>query len=601
MSLLLENIMKKLLSEESQSLTDRQKEIILALQDEWAREVFGKDYHEENDENAYDKKMTDLFFNGTSVKLKNNLNISGGMFSIGNQKLSKDTLIINFTSALGCPSINDCPISQKACYAVAGEVRLKDTRRKHLMVQRVVKRAASQKMMGGFFKIAEEYVRLKTSKRTKEENRIKYIRYNEDGDFINQDILEMAADFSARMLEKYNVRSFAYTANKKLDISQKIMTSQGEMPIDHIIAFNLSREDIKKSEDGVFKKFYGMDMPYEGFSTNPEINLEHAYADVESVNIGQENIKVLPPQKDDKSVPTLAYGKFGENEGWYYVCPCSFWAYKKGSLANDIIGQEGFEKIRNAFAELHQAKPKNKGYEFLANVSSFPSTNTQKKWVYKGYETVFGEDALKELKKQMDTIKSPCGIYCAVCHNMVGGVSEDGSETNIKDYTILTNTHGATKGNLNVDYANALRQGQSAVFNKFNKNGVNRDYTIKQMARSIASGKMNVIPKNGLLYNLHPSEAKVFMKEFDKNGGMSKADPKVYDIIELIKKRSMEKSDLETVDDEDDDNDNLDSVSESKQLIKKSIRNILIREEKRKRKLMLEESYGRIKDYFSKL
>lgn len=588
--------MKKLLSEESQTLTDRQKKIILAMQDEWAKEVFGKDYHNENDDEAYDKKMTDLFFNGTSIKLKNNLNISGGIFSIGNQKLSKDTLIINFTSALGCPSINDCPISQKACYAVAGEVRLKETRRKHLMVQRAVRRAVAQKKMEGFFKIAEEYVRLKTSKRTKEENRIKYIRYNEDGDFINQDVLEMAADFSARMLEQYNVKSFAYTANKKLDISQKIMTSQGELPIDHIIAFNLSREDIKKSEDGVFKKFYGMDMPYEGFSVNPEINLEHAYADVESVNIDQENIKVLPPQKEDKSIPTLAYGKFGGNEGWYYVCPCSFWAYKKGKLANDIIGQEGYTKIRSAFEELHQAEPKKKSYEFLANVSSFPSTNMQKKWVYNGYEAVFGEDALKNLKKQMDTIKSPCGIYCAVCHNMVGGVSEDGNKTNIKDYTILTNTHGATKGNINVDYANALRQGQNAVFSKSNKNGANRDYTIKQMARAIASGQMNVIPKNGLLYNLDPSEANVFMKEFNKNGGMSMADPKVYGLIDLINRRSKEKNNLVTLDDEDEDPNNM---SESKILLKKSIKNILIREEKKKRKLMVEESYKKIKDYFS--
>ena len=111
---------------------------------------------------------------------------------MGNQKLSPDTLIINFTSAFGCPSAKDCPITQAACYAVAGENRLTDTRKKNIKVQKLLTKCFSQKKLDRFFKIAKLYIDLfKTTK-----NPIKWVRFNEAGAFPNQEVLNFAVEFA---------------------------------------------------------------------------------------------------------------------------------------------------------------------------------------------------------------------------------------------------------------------------------------------------------------------------------------------------------------------------------------------------------------------
>ena len=83
-----------------------------------ARFLYGDDYG----------KADDFLSQKYGVEITKDANIATGMFSLGNAKLSDDTLIINFTSALRCPSLALCPITQKACYAVAGENRLTDVK-----------------------------------------------------------------------------------------------------------------------------------------------------------------------------------------------------------------------------------------------------------------------------------------------------------------------------------------------------------------------------------------------------------------------------------------------------------------------------------------
>lgn len=88
----------------------------------------------------------------------NDIQLATGLFSIGNAKLSDDTLIINFTSALECPSVGLCPVTQMACYAVAGELRLPNVRRKNLIVQNMWTRALRNNLIGEVFGIAETYI-----------------------------------------------------------------------------------------------------------------------------------------------------------------------------------------------------------------------------------------------------------------------------------------------------------------------------------------------------------------------------------------------------------------------------------------------------------
>lgn len=423
-------------ADEARKLSKKSMNLIKKATDDFARDVYGDDY------DKYDEKRTEMYFPKGEAEIRNNANIATGLFSIGNDKLSNDTLIINFTSALGCPSMNDCPITQQACYAVAGENRLKDTRRKNILVQKLVAAARSNNMIEGLFRIAELYIQesQKTSKP------IKFIRYNEVGDFIDQKLLVTAAKFAKHVRDKYGVMTMAYTAKKGIDPSALV---DGET-IDSIIAINRSREDIPRSEDSLDRKFFGIPMPIKSFSTDPNVNLDNAYTDVVEVSDDVANhLKVELPTKGKygiPSVPLLNWGSWNGGEGYYYVCPCSFWKYNKDKAAKEFLVGKGI----------------------MRPDEEMPQNNAQ----IRKFNQRIPNNIKDELKKLLKKIKSPCGVKCAVCHDTEGGITKDG-QTNIKDYSILTATHGALASNYNANYANAKRKGDDSVeYSPENKHGL---------------------------------------------------------------------------------------------------------------------------------
>lgn len=399
---------------------------------EFARQVYGVLYGKRND------KHSNIYFPKGEAEVYNNADVAGGLFSIGNAKLSSDTLIINFTSALGCPSMNDCPITQKACYAVAGENRLKNTRRKNLIVQNLVMRARANNLLQGLFDIAELYI---TESIAHTKKPIKFIRYNEAGDFVDQNMLVMAAKFSKKVRDKYNVLSMAYTANPRIDPSVEV---DGE-PIDTIIAINRSRNDIPTSSKSLNRNFFGI--PMQNFSANPEINLENAYCDVECVEDADLNtLKVELPLKGKygiPSVPVLNIGSWDGGSGYYYICPCSFWRYNKDKATTKFLVEKGY----------------------MNDGDELPNRKTQ---AFKNLMSQLSPKDKDALKKILSKIISPCGIKCAVCHDIEGGVTKDG-KTGIKDYAVLAATHGSTAGNYDATYADAKRRGNDSVIYKNDK------------------------------------------------------------------------------------------------------------------------------------
>ena len=422
---------------ESRQLSKKSMDKIKQAADDFAKQVYGDKYNQVND------KQTDTYFSQELNKdpnrytIRYNADIPSGLFSISNAKLADDaTLIINFTSALGCPSMNDCPITQQACYAVAGENRLPDTRRKNLIVQNLIANAANKNLIDGLFNIAELYIQeaLKTKKP------IKYIRYNEVGDFPNQNILRKAAKFAQYVKDKYNIMTMAYTAKKNLNPTEEI---NGE-PIDTIMAINRSRNDIPTSINAIQRNYYGIKM--NNFSENPNVNLENAYTTVEYVNDSDVNkLKVTIPLKDEHgnpSIPILNKGKWEGGNGFYYVCPCSFWQFNK-------------DKATIKFAIENNIVPPN---------TTIPQDKKEKKELM----TLFSEEQKKVLKTILNKIKSPCGTYCSVCHDTNGGVYND--EKNIKQYAVLAATHGATASNYDPNYANQKRMGNDNAIYQNNPN-----------------------------------------------------------------------------------------------------------------------------------
>ena len=425
---LYKHFLKENLENEGRNITNLKayKDKIQPVIDSLGKDLYGDEFGTVNND------MTNKY-GLEKAPITNDIQLASGLFSIGNAKLSDDTLIINFTSALKCPSVTVCPVTQQACYAVAGELRIPEVRRKNLKVQNMWIRAIKNNKIGEVFGIAQMYIEI--LQKTKKP--IKYVRFNEAGDFLTQDILDAAALFASTMKKKYGVVSMAYTANIHLDFTKEI---DGQ-PIDKIIKINASRLDIKLSNDGVNNSFLATEMDFKTvLSKNDKV------VSVSEADIKKNTFKILKPLKDPKtnipSIPVLNKGQWSGGEGWYYVCPCSFWRFNKDKCALKILKESGFI---------------DKKVEYL--------TPRETSDIIKQLP----EDLKRKIKSETNKIKSPCGTQCAVCHNTTGGVSEKESKyspdkwTMIPNYTVLEATHGATSKNYNAEYANAKRNGDDTV------------------------------------------------------------------------------------------------------------------------------------------
>lgn len=415
---LLENI-----SDEGRQLPKKAFEKVRDLTRSVSQELYGDKYGAE-DEYATKKYQ---------VSVTNDGEIATGLFSIGNAKLSDDTLIINFTSALGCPSLAMCPVTQKACYAVAGENRLPDVRRKNLKVQNLWREALrkaikehSDDPIEKIFNIARLYIETLNVKKENGEFKYKkplrFVRFNEAGDFPHQRVLDAAARF-AEFAKSYGIMCMAYTSNANLDFTK--VAKGTSLPIDKLIKINRSREDISASEDTTQQKFFATPMNFETLLSQND--------KVEEITDDEANALkcrgTIAGANGINSIPKLTYGKWVGGEGWYYVCPCSFWKYNK-------------DKAESLF------------YNKLGLCNDDVSNDSKLRAYLRKQLT---NEQEKNLKRILNKVKSPCGIECAVCHDMEGGITPEGER--IKDYAVLTSTHGSGASNFDPKYAEYRRTG----------------------------------------------------------------------------------------------------------------------------------------------
>ena len=178
-----------------------------------------------------------------------NLDIPNISFSTGNNKLPENTLIINFTTAIGCPAWNECLVKH-ACYARATEKRTPSvydgndkrslfwltTQYDETLLSLMMDfarsycfnytKAAEALIEKGLFngKMQAPNLAIKMSKMQlddpfftpeimevmKEFKRIDNIRLNENGDFVGQWLVD-AWDREAGLYQPYGVNVSAYT------------------------------------------------------------------------------------------------------------------------------------------------------------------------------------------------------------------------------------------------------------------------------------------------------------------------------------------------------------------------------------------------------
>lgn len=131
------------------------------------------------------------------------------VFSYGNSKLPKETLIVNITSAQNCPSdkLGLCNCS-KVCYAKKCERIYKNYLNKNLMVESYMCLWSDSELK----ELLEVYIKESPIK-------IKYIRLNEAGDFPHQESVDRWNILSKYFYDNYKIKTYCYTCRNDLDFS----------------------------------------------------------------------------------------------------------------------------------------------------------------------------------------------------------------------------------------------------------------------------------------------------------------------------------------------------------------------------------------------
>lgn len=125
--------------------------------------------------------------------------VRGSVFSYGNKKLPRNTMIFNLTTAMNCPS-KLCKFFD-TCYAKAGDNKNINPALSGLRNQFMLKYITIKE----FLKLIEMYIEYAPM-------RIKRIRLSESGDFSTQQQVDVAKKLAAHLKKKYNIDTVVYTA-----------------------------------------------------------------------------------------------------------------------------------------------------------------------------------------------------------------------------------------------------------------------------------------------------------------------------------------------------------------------------------------------------
>jgi len=141
------------------------------------------------------------------------------LFTNGNRKIGKDTLIFNMNSASDCPSekLGLCALADK-CYAKKAEKQYPAVLPFRRRQEKAWESTTTVEFVETFMAVVK----------SKKKNPIKYFRFSESGDFKSQgDVTKMS--IIARLLNEQGITTYGYTARNDLVLTelQKYATVQG--------------------------------------------------------------------------------------------------------------------------------------------------------------------------------------------------------------------------------------------------------------------------------------------------------------------------------------------------------------------------------------
>lgn len=156
-------------------------------------------------------KLTSIVneFKGLSATSKVNEYINNGIMpvKIGNEKIGDDTIIINTNHALNCYCSKKGYCSMKKdCYAKKSSNTYINSCLYNLAAEINFKKLSVEKI------IADIEAVIKTA-----DTDIKFIRFNEAGDFISYDLFKKSDKIAAYFKNNYDIISYTYTHNIELE------------------------------------------------------------------------------------------------------------------------------------------------------------------------------------------------------------------------------------------------------------------------------------------------------------------------------------------------------------------------------------------------
>ena len=157
-------------------------------------------------------EIQNQIFNGT---------YTGQVFSYGNKKIPRNTLIVNLSSAQNFPSkaLGLCQVAQY-CYALKCERVYPNYRAKNLIVEQWIQHDSTKNIV----RLMQVYIENSPEP-------IKYIRLDEAGDFVNQNQVNQWNKIARYFWEQRGIRTYTYTARADLDFSNaKYILVNGSLP-----------------------------------------------------------------------------------------------------------------------------------------------------------------------------------------------------------------------------------------------------------------------------------------------------------------------------------------------------------------------------------
>lgn len=309
-------------------------------------------------------------------------------FAVGNQKLKK-TLIINFTSAFGCPAWNNC-LLKHGCYARNTEnlhANVSDSNeKKHFLWLCMMDDSKKDKLSeliyemlrtmvvnyGALYKnkeVKKKYSDVDmlvetplsqldeaTKSILKEDSnlespkylRVRNIRLNENGDFINQKLLEKFDEF-AREFNEININTSAYTCmNLRYDKVKNIIINASRRSIG-----NVDKYFFALPED-VFNKLGGT---YNG----KEGNFERGWKSVD---------------REFKPMYSVTNGQFVENGNLYYKCPCKAYGFNGNTKIEKTSDSVNCYQCNLCYEGVRNSNTKGDIYVFVKKHGSYSNVDT---------------------------------------------------------------------------------------------------------------------------------------------------------------------------------------------------------------------------------